>query len=85
MALGQGPTMLPQQHPATDGVSRLLEELYLDAASKQAAGEYTLLSETEKRATLIRFAKRQDATSKRWSSILQDLLSVDLEEWRQIP
>jgi hypothetical protein len=85
MALGQGPTMLRQPHPAADGVSRLLEELYLDVASKQAAGAYTRLSETEKLATLVGFARMQAATSKRWSRILQDLLSVDLKGWRQRP
>jgi hypothetical protein len=67
------------------GVWRLLEELYLDAASKQAAGQYASLSETEKRATLRDFTKRQATMSKRWSHILQNLLSADLEDWRQKP
>jgi hypothetical protein len=85
MALGQGLTMLRQPYPAADGVSRLLEELYLDTANRLAADEYTHLSENEKRATLVGFAKMQAATSKRWSRILQDLLSADLDGWRETP
>jgi hypothetical protein len=73
------------EDPVAEGVWRLLEELYLDAASKLAAGKYTRLSETGKRASLILFAKRQAVTSKRWSRIIQDLLSVDLDGWRQNP
>jgi hypothetical protein len=68
------------------GVWRLLEELFLDAASKQAAGQYASLSETEKRTILRDFTKRQAVTSKkRWSHILQNLLSADLEDWRHKP
>jgi hypothetical protein len=65
-------------------VWNLLEQLYLDAANKRAAGQYANLSETEKRTTLKDFTKRQAVTSKRWSSILQDILSADLDGWRQI-
>jgi hypothetical protein len=77
--------MLLQHHPVAHVVWRLLEDLYLDAANKQAAGEYACLSETDIRATLIGFAKRQAVTSKRWSGILQDLLSAGLNGWRQNP
>ena len=77
--------MLLQHHPVINAVWQLLEHLYLDAASKQAAGEYACLSDADKRATLIGFAKRQAVTSKRWSGILQDLLSADLDGWRQNP
>jgi hypothetical protein len=63
----------------------LLEELYLDAMSKQAADQYSRLSETEKRAALRDFTRRLATASKRWSAILQDLLSVDLDGWRKIP
>ena len=65
------------------GVWRLLEELYLDAASKLGAGQYASPSETEKRATFRDFTKRQADTSKRWSRILQVLLSSGLDERRQ--
>jgi hypothetical protein len=71
------------QGPVAYGVWRLLEELYLDSASKQGASEYAGLSETEKRTTLKDFAKRQATISKRWSHILQNLLSANLEDWRQ--
>jgi hypothetical protein len=73
------------QTSVPSGVWRLLEELYLDAASKQGASQYANLSETEKRATLKDFTRWQAVTSKRWCQILQDLLSADLEEWRQHP
>ena len=56
------------------GAWRLLEVLYVDAVSKQSADQYASLSETEKRATLRDFTKRQAVTSKRWSQILTNLL-----------
>jgi hypothetical protein len=74
-----------RQTSIAGGVWRLLEELYIDAASKQAAGQYASLSETEKRTILRDFTKRQAVTSKRWSHILQNLLSADLEDWRHKP
>jgi hypothetical protein len=77
MVLGQGPTMLPQE-PVADGVWRLLEELYLDAANQQITGKYAGLSESEKHATLLAFADTQAATSKRWAAIVGDLRSVGL-------
>ena len=73
------------QGPVAWGVWRLLEELYLDSASKQGASEYAGLSETEKQTILKDFAKRQATISKRWSHILQNLLSADLEDWRHKP
>lgn len=77
------PMLLQTSVPS--GAWRLLEELYLDAANKQAADQYASLSETEKRATLKDFTKRQAVTSKRWSHILQNILSADLGDWRQRP
>ena len=74
-----------RQTSIAGGVWRLLEELYTDAASKQAADQYASLSETEKRTILRDFTKRQVVTSKRWSQILQNLLSADLEDWRRKP
>ena len=73
------------QGPVAYGVWRILEELYLDSASQRGTSEYAGLSETEKQTTLKDFAKRQGAISKRWSHILQDLLSADLKDWRQKP
>jgi hypothetical protein len=45
------------QGPVAYGVWRLLEELYLDSASKQGASEYAGLSETEKHTTLKDFER----------------------------
>ena len=73
------------QGPVAYGVWRLLEELYFDSASKQGASEYAGLSETEKQTTLKDFARRQATISKRWSHILQNLLSADLEDWQHKP
>jgi hypothetical protein len=72
-------------HPSASSVWRLLEEIYLDSASKQAGNAYAGLSETDKRTALKDFTKRQAAISKRWSQILQNLLPADLDEWRQSP
>jgi hypothetical protein len=73
------------QGPVAYGVWRLLEELYFDSASEQGAREYAGLSETEKQTTLKDFARRQATISKRWSHILQNLLSADLEDWQHKP
>jgi hypothetical protein len=73
------------QGPVAYGVWRLLEDLYLDSASQKGACEYASLIETEKRTILRDFTKRQAVKSKRWSHILQNLLSADLEDWRQKP
>jgi hypothetical protein len=76
--------MLVQLHIANN-IWQLLEELYLDSASKQDADQYASLSETEKRAIRKDFAKRQACASKRLSQIVQNLLSADLDEWREKP
>ena len=73
------------QGPVTSSVWRLLEELYLDSASESDVGEYASLSEIEKRAAVKDFARRQAVMSKRWSHILQNLLSADLEDWQLKP
>ena len=69
--------MLPQD-PAASGVWRLLEELYLQTATKLSAAEYAKLSETEKHATLLAFADTQAAVSRRWAMIVEDLRVVGL-------
>jgi hypothetical protein len=73
----KGPPMLPQDL-AAGSVWRLLEELYLDAADKQAASKYADLSVTEKHSILLAFADAQAATSKRWATIAGDLRSIGL-------
>jgi hypothetical protein len=73
------------QGPVAYGVWRLLEELYFDSAREQGASEYAGLSETEQQTTLKDFARRQATISKRWSHILQNLLSADLEDWQHKP
>jgi hypothetical protein len=72
-----------RHHPVASGVWRILEEIYLDAASEQVACDYASLSDADKRTALKEFTKRQAVTSKRWSQILQNLLSADLDDWRQ--
>jgi hypothetical protein len=69
--------MLPQD-PVAGSVWRLLEELYLDSADKQAVSKYAGLSETEKHSTLSAFADAQAAKSKRWAAIAGDLRSIGL-------
>jgi hypothetical protein len=66
-------------------VWRLLEELYLDSADEKTTAEYASANEIAKRSILEDFARRQSATSKRWSQILQDLLSAELDGWRKNP
>jgi hypothetical protein len=73
------------QTSVASGVWRLLEELYLDSASESDVGEYASLSEIEKRAAVKDFARRQAVMSKRWSHILQNLLSADLDDWQLKP
>jgi hypothetical protein len=64
---------------------RLLEDLYLDAANEQCAAKFASANEIDKRAILTGFAKRQACASKRWCQIVQNLLSADLDEWREKP
>jgi hypothetical protein len=68
-----------------NNIWRLLEEVYLDTANEQCTAEFARANEIEKRATLIDFARRQARASKRWSQIVQNLLSADLDEWREKP
>jgi hypothetical protein len=72
-----------RHHPVASGVWRILEEIYLNAASEQVAHDYASMSDVDKRTALKEFTKRQAVTSKRWSQILQNLLSADLTDWRQ--
>jgi hypothetical protein len=65
--------MLPQD-PLASGVWRLLEELYLESASKRTDDEYAKLSEAEKQKTLLAFANAQVTVSKRWAAIVGDPL-----------
>jgi hypothetical protein len=59
-----------------DGVLRLLEEAYLDAASAQARIEYSRLGDGEKRPVLLAFAESQAERSQRWAGIVRDLRSA---------
>jgi hypothetical protein len=59
-------------------VWQLVEELYLESATHQAAGAYTASNEAEKRTILNDFAKQQALKSNRWAHILRNLLSADL-------
>ena len=68
-----------------NNIWRLLEDLYLDSANEQCAAKFASANEIEKRAILKDFAKRQACASKRWSQIVQNLLSADLDEWREKP
>lgn len=66
------------QTSVASGVWRLLEQVYLDAASELDACNYASLSETEKRATLLAFADTKSTVSKRWASIVADLRAIAL-------
>ena len=68
-----------------NNIWRLLEEVYLDSANEQCAAKFGRVSEIEKRAILKDFARRQARASKRWCQIVQNLLSADLDEWREKP
>jgi hypothetical protein len=69
--------MLPQD-PLASGVWRLLEELYLESASKRTDDEYSKLSEAEKQKTLLAFANAQVTVSKQWAAIVGDLQIIAL-------
>jgi hypothetical protein len=73
------------QPQIASNVWRLLEELYLDFADDKTTAEYVSADEIAKRSILKDFARRQAATSKRWSQILQNLLSAELDGWRKNP
>jgi hypothetical protein len=81
---GRGPPMLVQPQ-IVNNIWRLLEELYLDSANEQCAAKFAGANEIEKRAILKDFVKRRACASKRWSQIVQNLLSADLDEWREKP
>jgi hypothetical protein len=68
---GQAPPMLLQNSIAS-GEWRLLEEVYLDSASKHDAGDYTSLSEAEKHTALLALADTKAAVSKRSAEIVAD-------------
>ena len=68
-----------------NNIWRLLEDLYLDSANEQCGAKFASANEIEKRAILKDFAKTQACASKRWSQIVQNLLAVDLDEWREKP
>jgi hypothetical protein len=80
----RGPPMSVQLQIASN-VWRLLEELYLDSADEKTTAAYASADEIAKRPILKDFARRQSATSKRWSQILQNLLSAELDGWRKNP
>ena len=69
--------MLVQDHAQT--IWTLLEQLYLDAATKQPAEKYASLGEHDKRTVLKDFAKAQAVTSKRWAQILKDLPAAEFQ------
>jgi hypothetical protein len=69
--------MLLQTSVASD-VWRLLEKLDFASANKLDAGNYVSSSQTEKRATLLAFAEKQVALSKRWAEIVADLRFIGL-------
>ena len=69
--------MMPKD-PLASGVWRLLEELYLESASKRTDDEYSKLSEAEKQKTLLVFANTQVTVSKRWAEIVAELRIVAL-------
>jgi hypothetical protein len=66
---------MTQEHLG-DGVLRLLEEAYLDAANPQTKMEYSRLSDGEKRPVLLAFAESQAERSGRWAEIARDLRSA---------
>jgi hypothetical protein len=57
----------------TQSAWKLLEEIYLDEASQQAASSYAGLSVSARRAILVEFTHFKAITSKRWAAILRDL------------
>jgi hypothetical protein len=59
-----------------DGVLRLLEEAFLDAANAQARIEYSRLTDGEKRPVLLAFAESQAERSERWAAIVRELRSA---------
>jgi hypothetical protein len=65
------------QIEVTSRIWTMLEELYLDASHKAAKIQYAGSSEADKRAILVKFAKRQAIKSKRWVTILQYLPARD--------
>jgi hypothetical protein len=73
------------QPQIANNIWQLLEELYLDFANEQCTAEFARANEIEKRTILKEFTRRQSATSKRWSQILQNLLSAELDGWRKNP
>jgi hypothetical protein len=62
------------------GAWRMLEDLYLDSESINAKREYSELSETERRATLLAFANRQAVSSTRWARIASGIRAIELIE-----
>jgi hypothetical protein len=68
-----------------NNIWRLLEDLYLDSGNEQCVAKFASANEIDKRLILKDFAKRQARASKRWSQIVQNLLSADLDEWREKP
>ena len=66
---------MTQEHLG-DGVLRLLEEAFLDAANAQAKIEYSRLSDAEKRPVLLAFAESQAERSERWAAIARELRSA---------
>jgi hypothetical protein len=67
--------MLAQDHAQMIWI--LLEQLYLDSATKQPAENYATLGQHDKRTVLKDFAKAQAVTSKRWAQILKDLPAAE--------
>jgi hypothetical protein len=76
--------MSPQDRRGQN-VWQLLEQDYLASVIGPAKGIYAALSEIEKRSALKDFVRSQSVKSKRWANIAKDLLSADLDEWRQCP
>jgi restriction endonuclease len=69
--------MLSSDQSAGD-VWQMLEQIYLEAANSRANSDYANMSETDKRAILMEFARRQAITSKRWVEILRNLRLAEL-------
>jgi hypothetical protein len=71
--LRRGPPMFRQYDISRD-VRRLLERHYLESASSQAKGEFTRLSDDQKRKVVRDFLQDKAGAPKAWATALLDLL-----------
>jgi hypothetical protein len=65
--------MSPRDRLASD-VRQLLERHYLESASKQARGEFTRLSDDQKRNVIRQFLQDKAGAPKSWVTALLDFL-----------